>query len=215
MPVQYAATDEALTDFFKSVDADNTEQVAAIERFLIAASSLIDRYTDRPPGYFVPTPAVDDTHPKTVRRMRGRGENFLRLGRHVPGTVEIFGFVVGTDFYEDVSTGWVFATDRYNEAAGPGGSYDPQRTNYGDDQTYRPLRAFVADAVYKVSARWGFAETPDDIVLACKMIAQHIWDRGQGTFGQVTPAGFVIERDIPPPARLILDNWKRKEFELN
>jgi hypothetical protein len=97
----------------------------------------------------------------------------------------------------------------------PGRLIRSATTNYGDDQTYRPLRAFVADAVYKVSARWGFAETPDDIVLACKMIAQHIWDRGQGTFGQVTPAGFVIERDIPPPARLILDNWKRKEFELN
>lgn len=205
-PIQYATTDETLTDFFPNVDGDNDEQAEAIARLLVAASALIDRYTDRPPGYFA---ALDEDSLATVRRIRGRGENFLRIGRHVPGSVTIAGFP-DTSFYEDMTTGWLFATDVAAEGNGPGGYY-------ADDELTRtrPQRMFGVDAVYQVSARWGFAETPTDIVLACKMIAQHIWDRGQGTFGQITPAGFVIERDIPPPVRLILDNWKRKEFELN
>jgi hypothetical protein len=142
--------------------------------------------------------------PATVRRYRGRGENFLRIGNHVADTVTIDGFAEG-DFYE-ASNGWLFATD--TPATAPG-SYDDDR------YSTRPIGLFACEALYLVSARWGFAYTPPDIVTACKMIAQHVWDRGQGTFGQVTPSGFVIERDMPPPVRLMLDGWTRKEFELN
>jgi hypothetical protein len=319
-PIQYAETAETLADFFPNVDPDNTGQVATLTRLLQTASSMIDRFTKRPPGYFVaigPTSGsrqkinvlidadgllmnstvrftvtaarlldgtpietdiaavfpTDDSasiatafaaalaadtdindffniavgddgisidlqfkelgtldptfaatvagvgagtgvvsttgrvvagsySPAAVRRYRGWGSNYLRIGQHVRGSVTISGFAAA-DFYE-ADNGWIYASDV--PATSPGQT---------DDRYCRPIRLFTKDSVYLVSARWGFENTPPDIVTACKMIAQHVWDRGQGTFGQVTPTGFVIDRDIPPPVRLMLDLWVRKEFELN
>lgn len=196
---QYADTDETRDDVLTGIRDDNESQLATLGRILEAASAMIDRYTDRPAAYFA---AVGDEATATERRRRGEGKNYLRLGRHVPGSVLIEGYVVGTDFYE-ASNGWVYLKDPADVG------------NYSDDQRSYRSRIFVQDAVYLVSAVWGFAETPADIVFACKLIAAHIWDRGQGIFGQVSPSGFVIERDMPPTAATILDNWKRKEFEIN
>lgn len=145
--------------------------------------------------------------PATVRRYRGAGKNYLQIGRHVAGSVTVEN--VGTElFYEHPENGWLFAVDL---AGQPGSGYA------SDDHSFAPgyCNLFVANALYLVSARWGFVATPDDIVLATKQISQQIWDRGKGIIGQISPTGFVIDRDIPLTARLMLEGWTKREFEQN
>lgn len=200
MSYQYADTEETRADVVSGINEDNTEQMATLENFLAAASAMIDQYTKRPAGYFSANTANDGT----VRRFRGEGKNYLRIGRHIPGSVTIANFTTA-DFYE-APNGWPYMTEPAG-SAGPG--YDSNFSNWSG------CRIFVKGSLYEVTAKWGFAETPADIVQACKMIAAHLWDRGQGTFGQISPDGFVIERDMPPTAATILNQWVRKEMEIN
>ncbi len=141
-----------------------------------------------------------------VRRYRGNGKNYLQIGRHVRGTVSVEN--VGSSlYYEHPENGWLFATD---VAGQPGSGYE------GDnDYRLQNCNLFAANALYLVTARWGFAETPQDITMAVKQITQHIWDRGKGVIGQISPSGFVVERDIPLTAKAMLTNWIRRDFEVS
>jgi hypothetical protein len=146
--------------------------------------------------------------PATVRRYRGAGKNYLQIGRHVPGSVTVEN--VATDlFYEHTENGWLFAVDFAGQPGNAG--YE------SDDYSFRypACSLFTDGALYLVTARWGFVATPDDIDLATKQIVQQVWDRGKGIIGTLSPTGFVVERDIPLTARLMLEGWTRREFELN
>lgn len=203
MSHQYAATDETITDMLPAIGSD-ADQTAALTRIIESVSAAIDQYTKRPAGYFSP---VAGDAVASVRRYRGTGANYLQIGRHVPDNVAITG-VDSTLFYEHPENGWLFAVD---EAGQTGvGPYDDR-----DDARIQPFRLFGSGSLYLVSAIWGFAATPDDIRLATMLIAQQIWDRGRGVVGEISPAGFVIERDMPLTARTILDRWTKREFELN
>lgn len=207
MAHQYATTAETRANFVTTIDDANTAQIATLTAILQGVSAAIDQYTKRPAGYFLAR-----SGDATVRRMRGNGENFLKLGRYVISEpVAIDGFT--SDLFYKADNGWLYATDV--AASGPGGNYPGANQGDGLDRGWNPITLFEKNAVYLVSAKWGFAAIPDDIKVSCQLFAQHIWDRGQGTFGQVTPTGFIIERDMPPTVRLILDGWVRGEFELN
>lgn len=176
-------------------DADTITQVNAM---IDAVSAWIDTYTDRPANYF--GVAADDP---TVRRYRGQDKDLLRIGPHV-GTAAVTIPLVAASLIHEDSNGWI--------------RYDGLDNISGDEDyisTYKTGRFFEKDVTYHVSARWGFVAIPPDIVLACALIVGEIMDRGKGVIGQVSPAGFVIERAMPLAARDILDGRKRKEFEIN
>ncbi len=211
MPYQYATTAETIKDVLS--ETTHEDDIETVGRILEAASAMIDRFTNRPSGYFAAVPPVDPeddplVYPTTVRRYRGTGTNFLQIGRHIPGTISVEN--VGSDlYYEHPENGWLYSVD----VAGQAGA----GVNDGLDGRFAPLRdrMFITGSLYLVTAAWGFAETPSDISFAAKQIAQHIWDRGRGIIGQISPTGFVIERDMPLTARTALTGWVRREFELN
>ena len=210
MPYQYATLAETITDVLSEVtDESEGGQQETVGRLIEAASAAVDMFTNRPKGYFLPAARVPDTDPieyiATVRRYRGTGTNFLQIGRYVEGTLSIEG-VAESLYYLHPENGWIYADDA---AGGPGNG------EYYDTRYNRPSRLFSNGALYKVSAAWGFAETPSDIVMATKQIVQHIWDRGEGVIGEVSPNGFVIERDMPLSAKTFLSGWIRREFEAN
>lgn len=197
MPILYATVDETVTDVLTEVKTDGQKET--VGRIIEGVSSFIDLYCKRPVGYFA---ALEVDSDPTVRNYRGKGTNYLQVGRYVAGTATVQN-VADALFYEG-DNGWLFAVDEAAQAGGP----------YGDFTT-RPTVLFAKGALYAVSARWGFAETPPAIVQATKLITQQIWDRGRGIFGEISPGGFVIERDIPLTARAFLDAFVKREFEIN
>lgn len=196
----YADINELIADVLPNVKPGNAPQVATITRITDSVSRFIDGYCDRPENYFA---ALGIGSPATPRRFRGRGKNFLPIARHVAGSATVTNFEVG-GFYEHPINGWLYIN---NDAAASGGGYgDPLP---GDEP------GFADGALYIVNARWGFEATPTDIRLATEQIVGQIWDRGQGVIGEISPTGFVIERDIPLTARAFLDKWIRREHEIN
>lgn len=201
MSYSYATIDDTILDVLTEVKSD--EQKASVGRLIEATSAFIDGFTNRPPGYFS---ALDDESEPTVRRYRGEGSNFLRIGRHVPGTVTIEN-VGASLYYEHPENGWIYSNDVNAQPGNVSGD------GYGFRG--RAERLFACNGLYAVSARWGFSATPDNISMATKQIVQQIWDRGKGIIGQISPSGFVIERDIPLTARAFLTPYIRREFEIN
>lgn len=136
------------------------------------------------------------------RVYRGEAKPYLRIGPHV-GDASITSPVIAPSIIYEDRNGWI----RYNDSI----------TNQGDDDYFlhrRPDQFFSPGTSYTVSARWGFLETPDDIVTACALIVGDLLDRGAGVIGQISPSGFVIERSMPLAARDILDNNRRREFQV-
>jgi hypothetical protein len=225
MSHKYATEAETRADVLSEVKDDDTEAIASIDRLLEATSAFIDQYCKRPNAYFVPvtptTPAVvadPDADPPveaspaiytgTLRRYRGTGSNFLQVGRFVPGTATVQN-IAAELFYENQDRGsFLMATD--NAGVAGSGYADDDLSNYSVSG-----RLFAQGSLYLVTAAWGFEATPPDIVMATKQIVQQIWDRGKGIIGQISPTGFVIERDIPLTAKTFLDGWIKREFELN
>jgi hypothetical protein len=190
----YCTADEAKQLAIPEYKPGNAEQTAALAAMITAASRWVDRYTGRPTDWFAPA-AVEPT----TRRFRGDGRNVLRVPRHV-GTPAITNPAVSASSVYQDSNGWIRYNDQFADGSDYFGSVDEPFFRYGQ--------------IYIVSARWGFESTPDEIKLATALIAGKIWDLGRGIIGQVTPTGFVIERDMPPAAKTILDTWKRKEGEI-
>jgi hypothetical protein len=181
-------------------DLNKTEIATAIDALAEAASRMIDRYTDRPTGWFEQAGTRDDP---TERRFRGDGKNYLRIPRHV-GDASVTSPVVADSTLYQNDKGWLVYNDGIANS-GNGPDYFPENSNCG---------FFAAGAIYIVSAVWKFETLPAEIELAAALIVGHIWDRGKGVIGQITPSGFVIERDMPPTAKTILENWKRREGEI-
>lgn len=179
-------------------DVAETSTAAALAALIPAASRLIDKFCDRPENYFSAA-AADPTE----RTFRGEGKPYIRVGRYVEadGLEFISPIVAASNFYL-MPNGW------------------PRWKDYpsNDQPDYWPINSdafFSAGQVYTIAARWGYAATPADITVAAALITGKMHDLGKGVIGEVSPAGFVIERDIPPTARLLLEGHKRREFEIN
>lgn len=170
------------------------EEKAAISAVLAAASSFVDRETLRGSGFF----AVSPNEP-TTRRFRGDGTRILRIPAHIKGSVSVENVPLAAWYESDVNQ-WLYKYDT--------GQIEPFVPSYDG------YPVWTRGGLYNVAARWGFAETPAEIVECVSMIALRWWQSQQGTLGQITPTGFVIERDVPPAARAILDSWTKGEFEI-
>lgn len=186
-------------------DDVNADDLATVTRICESVSAFIDSYCKRRPGYF--SAAVFDgdelDEAGTMRRYRGEGRNFLRIGNHVAGSVSIGSpAIADSRYYEHPENGWLYAIDSSNDN---GGDYYPD---------FSENKFFAAGQIYEVTAVWKFASTPADIIEAGKQIISNIWDKGRGVIGEVTPSGFVIEREIPLTARAILNLHRKREFEI-
>lgn len=201
MPVNYFDTEQLIADKLSDVTAE--ADVESLERLGLAVSRFIDNYCKRPVDYFAAMPTGEDTPAKTVRRFRSTGERFLRIPRHVAGSVELTNPAIAADrFYESEANGWLYP------ATQPGVVGDDYFAGDGVGQV------FLNGALYEVTAHWYFAETPADILEAGKQIIESIWAKGKGVIGDVSPDGFVIDRAIPLTAAAMLKPYIKRQFEV-
>ena len=202
---KYADLDNLLADYLPEATSANDR--AAVGRILDNVSAFVDSYCRRAPGYFAGveiTPVAPSTEPTfppaTVKQIRGEGRNFLRLPVHVFGTAEIQDFAPAGNYYESDVNGWLYLDAPVQNLFDSGDFYQPR---------------FSDGRIYLVSAVWGYRNTPLDLSEAVRLIVKNIWETQDGVLGQISPAGFVTKPDlIPPDALLILDRYKRREFEI-
>jgi hypothetical protein len=193
----YADKDQLIADYLP--DAKSTAEKAAIQRILDGVSTFVDTYCDRKPGYFNPA----ETEP-SEKRVRGEGKHFLRLPRHVFGSIEqvtLYGTVIDSElFYESEKNGWLYY----------------ENVGVGLERTFADCsdRRWYEGEAYKVTARWGYAVTPLDLQEAVRQTVTRIWEAQKGVLGDVTPSGFVIERSMPLFAREVFDRYKARPFEI-
>lgn len=196
MSYRYADLDELVKDLL-SASVDNEDETAAIGRVLEGVSNFIDKFCRRPEKYFMP---VDESSEPTTRIFIGEGNRFLRIPKHV-GSVTIEN-VHESLYYEHAENGWIYADP------------NPDPSLVSGFEGFTP-RAFIDGYAYKVSARWGFAETPAGIKEAARQLTLRAWETQRGIFGQLTPGAIVIERAMPPFVESILLEFRRREFEIN
>lgn len=185
---EYADLNELIADYLP--ETRSAAELAALGRILTATTKAIDSYCDRPDQYFAP--AAEEA---TVKYFRGQNKLYLPLPVHV-GEVET---VVG------VEQGYTLTESNWVERSG---------WLYRSYTNGSPFRLWLRGVQYAVTARWGYEATPADVVEACRQWVVHLFERQQGTIGQVTPSGFVIERDMPPVVKTLLAPYVRKEFEV-
>ncbi|MBX3288456.1 MAG: hypothetical protein KF855_03830 [Acidobacteria bacterium] len=187
----YADLNQLKADYLP--DTNSAPELTALGRILDNVSAFVDTYCRRRPGYFNPSPADP-----TTRRVRGEGQHYLRLPKHIPGSISSIALNGQTldpaSYYESDKNGWIYAEDT--------------------DSGFSSDLQFYEDRIYLVTARWGYAATPLDIGEAVRQTVVRIWEAQRGVLGDVTPDGFVIERVMPPFAKEVLDNYKRREFEI-
>jgi hypothetical protein len=194
----YADKEQLIADYIP--DAKSQKETDAIGRILDAVSAFVDSYCKRTAGYFSASPIEP-----SMKRVRGEGNHFLRLPIHVFGTITQittnFGSVVDSSaYYESDKNGWLYAEEN---SLYPETSFD-----------YCSSNVWADGQIFKVTARWGYAETPKDLSEAVRLTVLRIWETQKGTLGQITPGGFVVERAMPPLAKEILDRYKRRQFEI-
>jgi hypothetical protein len=184
----YADLDNLIADYLPEAKSD--AEKATLGRILASVTAAIDSYCKRRPQYFAP--AAEEASP---RYLAGEGKNYLRLPVHVLGSinpeegVDCNGHPI-TNWVE--RGGWLYQTRGFGKLGG----------------------IWQRGVEYTVNARWGYEATPDDVTEACRQLVVHYFERQSGTIGQVTPNGFVIDRDMPPTVKTLLAAYRRKEFEV-
>ncbi len=196
---QYVTNENVKLWVVQEANLDDDDTAARITALVAAASGMIDKFCKRPEGYFQARGAEATA---TDRRIRGEGKRYLRLGRWFGETPTFTSPVVSANsYYTNDENGWIY----YNDTP-PNDEFLPG--SRGDE-------FFGRDSLFVVSAKWGFETTPDDIQMSAALIAGKMWDVGKGVVGEISPSGFVIERDMPPVAKTMLNGWIRREFEIN
>lgn len=191
---KYTSKENVKQNIIPEANLDDDDTSARIEALIDAASAFADKYCDRPDAYFMPNTTAAD------RRYRGEGKNYLRVGRYHGNLTFTSPVVSPTSYYFD-SKGW----PRWNDQP-----LQNDSDYFPNDEPF-----FGSGFLYVVNAKWGFEATPPDIATAVEIIVGKMWDIGKGVMGEISPSGFVIDRAIPPTAAILLDKWKRREFELN
>lgn len=198
MSYRYASLDNLIKDLLPA-SVDNADETEAIGRVLDGVSNFIDKFTRRPEKYFMP---VASNAVPTPRYFCGEGNNFLRIPVHVG--IATIADVDASLFYEHQENGWLYLTP--NEIFTGDPFFIPSSLSN---------RVFAENARFRVSAKWGFAETPAGISEAARELTLRTWETQRGIFGQLTPAGTVVERAMPPIVEEILLTFRRRQFEIS
>lgn len=193
MPHTYADLAELLNDFLPELKSD--EEQDAVERVLFGASAFVDSYCKRASGYFLPA-----SNTATMKRFRGEGKRFLRIPP-TNSTPTVEGIEAGTFYKSD--NGWLYFEAIDLPESSPA------------LESFDSYRIWQKGKIYKVTAKWGYPQTPAEIVEAVRQITVKWFQSQRGIFGNesITPTGFVVERDVPLSARTILEPFIKREFE--
>lgn len=192
--MSYTTKEIVIADYLPGVTGDDDGDT--LDRMIVAVSAFVDSYCKRPPGYFA---KVETSVAVSVRHIAALTDRMIQLPAHHPGTVTIAG-IASSQFFESAK-GNIYAAETDDS---PNSNF-PESPECG---VFRPGK------IYKISARWGFVDTPPEIIEATKQIVARWFSQGRGTFGQTTPDGFVIERDAPPSAKSLLANFIKNEYEI-
>lgn len=193
----YANLDQLIADYIPG--ATKQAEVDAIERVLDNVSAFVDTYCRRTAGFFNPS-----AEEPSIKRVRGEGSHFLRLPVHVFGSITSVKrgnsttAIDSSSYYESDKNGWLYIEED---------SIYPE-TSFGCSENW------IDGAIYKVTARWGYAATPADLQEAVRQLVVKIWETQHGVLGTETPSGFIIERAMPPLVREVLDRYKKRQFEI-
>lgn len=193
----YADLENLIADYLPEATKD--EEAAALGRLLDNVSAFVDSYCRRNSGYFAPNDA------ETEIRVRGEGERFLRLPVHQLGTiteVKYRGSIVSSsDYYESDKNGWLYLED---DNSLPESTFDfCSNLRWYDGETYR------------VTLKFGYAETPKVIQEFCRLAVKSIWESQNGTLGQISPEGFALKAQLfPPDLLLMISEFRKREFEI-
>jgi hypothetical protein len=190
----YCDVEDLISERFPDVvSAEGQESIGLLVE---AASRFVDSYIKKPFGYFLPSPSTG-----TARNFRGDGTKILRLPKHIKNTCSITNLNI-EDWYESPEG------HLYRGESAIGGAIPQGWVFELNFETFdRDIPFWINNRLYVVTARWGYEETPADISEAVMQIVYRWWKTQAGTLGQITPNGFLIERDIPKAAKAILDNY--------
>jgi len=193
----YTDLENLIADYLPEATKD--EEIYALGRLLDNVSSFVDSYCKRTSGFFAPN---DD---ETTIRAYGEGERFLRLPVHQFGTiteVKYCGSVIAaSDYYESEKNGWLYTED---DADLPESTFD-----------FCSNLRWYEDAVYRVTLKLGYEETPKVIQEFCRLAVKSIWESQAGTLGQISVVGFALKAQLfPPDLLLMIEEFRKREFEI-
>lgn len=188
-----------IEQFFAEVPgALTTDEVSvvALERRLASVSRAIDKYTRRDPGAFSPSPAEP-----TALVVYGTGATVLPLIEFVPGSVSIVG--APSHYMPSAWREYRRGDVRGLHVAAPDGRLITDGEVWGDG------------VPFTVTARFGYIETPADVVEAAVQLAAR-WHRAgsegfSGVIGALQSDRTIIERAFPPTVKLLLDPYVEQE----
>lgn len=195
----YADATQLINDYLP--EATKPAEIAAIGRILANVSAFIDTHCRRPSGFFSPNDA------ETEIRVRGEGMNYLRIPLHQIGTISQVKrrdyILDSASYYESEKNGWLYLEEDY---------YYPETTGF--DFCYNTC-TWYRDAIYKVTAKFGYAATPLPIVEATRLMTVNLYETAKGTLGQISVEGFALKPNlIPPDVLKMLEEFRRREFEV-
>lgn len=167
---------------------------------------LFDTVAGVPPGYFCAAPAG-----VAVQTVFGDGSGILRLppyvGELADGAVTSPAGYTVPEFYE--------RTDRWGNRFLQATSSPRAVTLLDEDAWFSgTLRGgcWREGAPYKVSARWGFEATPDDVKEAVLELIIMVWRTKDPAFAKVIRLEdkTVITQALPDRTKLIAQEWRER-----
>lgn len=173
------ADDTRIDDYMPKL---TTDAKAGFKRAVTAASRAIDSYTKRAVDAFAASPEDG-----TEEVIYGTGEQSLDIGafvaKSVTGVVDANGNPVSVVEHK----GALRITDASGRLTG---------------------RRFEQGAPYRVTARYGYAETPADITEACLQLATRWWkgkdESFSGVIGNINRDSTIVERSYPAAVKELL-----------
>jgi hypothetical protein len=172
----------------------------AIGDIITAASRLIDSYLKVENDFFAVAAVSAST-----KVVYGRGSDRLRLPPFT-GSIVAADLTVPSGYTKPVFTvvdGWFTIPAPASLGFGV----------VGNAPEYNPyLYSWLENVPYTISARWGWAVTPQDITEACIQIVVRLFrGRDDAYVGVITnDNGQAFEKAIPAGSKMILDEWARK-----
>jgi hypothetical protein len=186
MSVEYCTTEQLKEYATRTGRGDDELHESIIPR----ASRVIDSLCQVKAGYF----GVALPNAKSAV-LSGSGLSRLRVPPYVCGSIQ------------------------YAEYASDCDEIFPDYDEFTDEYDVQWLKArdgkyFVADATVEITARWGWACVPDDIVEATIELAMAMWRQKDAAFlrvqADINGAGGVSGAAVPDRVKMICEHWKRK-----
>lgn len=217
MAGSYATIGQARDYGYQSQDEDETILIDIIKR----ASRIFDTYCGLPAGYFDRVPASTAA---STRYFWGDGTDYLQVDPYLTATTPTVTLPTGYSTLTWIEVNPLTTTKRNQMSAG---EFYLCRT-YGDNASRLPSLSDRREDFFSqfssdigsigwpsgiratVSAKWGWAATPDDVREAVLETTIAIWRNKDQAFARAVAidGNFLINDVMPPRARLIADRYR-------